>query len=225
MAVTEVAEYQDRKFDRSKYYDERSRDYPIRALFRKLDAQEPRSYTWGCEPHLDQGPDGACVGFSFAHEAAAKPQVHPTDYNLAMRIYRRAQQIDEWTGEDYDGTSVLAGAKVMKELGYFESYYWALTLEEMQFGVSRKGPGVLGCWWWSGMMDPDENGYIHPTGKRVGGHAILVKGYNVKAGRFEVHQSWGDQWGQGGDAYISDEDMEKLLLNDGEFCLPVRTLR
>lgn len=217
-----LGEHDGRTFDRLVRYDDRSREYPIRGLFRKLDADEPRSYTWACEPHLDQGPDGACVGYSIAHEIAAKPRVHPTDNKLAEKIYRNAQKIDPWAGEDYEGTSVLAGMKVAQQLGYFTGYHWAFTLNDILVGVSRKGPGILGCWWWEGMMDTDEDGFVHPTGERVGGHAIMVNQVNVKGEYVRLHQSWGDQWGRAGDAFLTFADLEKLLLDDGEFALPVR---
>lgn len=209
-----------RTFDREIRFDDRSRDFPIRSTFKRLKDDEPRSYTWACEPHLDQGPDGACVGFSFAHEIAARPRVHPTDYDLATQIYRRAKQIDEWAGEDYDGTSVLAGAKVLEEMGYISGYRWAFSLEEALVGISRRGPAVIGCWWWEGMFETDDSGFIRPTGQRVGGHAILATAVNVKQECVRLHQSWGDSWGDGGDCYMTFEDFERILLDQGECCFP-----
>ena len=62
-----------RVFDRLVQFDERSRAFPIRAL---IDADaKPRSYTWQCPVWLDQGTEGACVGFGVSHEAAARPEI------------------------------------------------------------------------------------------------------------------------------------------------------
>ena len=55
--------------DRIARFDERSREWGIR----KLQPGEPRSYTWDCDTNLNQGNEGACVGFGWAQEAAARP--------------------------------------------------------------------------------------------------------------------------------------------------------
>jgi hypothetical protein len=210
-----------RTFDREVNYDDRSLNYLIRGLFAEP-VIEPRSYTWRCDPHLDQGPDGACVGFSIGHEIAARPRELPADVPLSQRIYTRGKQIDEWAGEDYDGTSVLAGLKATVELGYYTGYRWARTLQEALVGVSRKGPGILGCWWYESMFDTSPEGFLHVHGDPVGGHAILVKGVDVPNRTVTLHQSWGPQWGMGGDALMHWSDFETLLLDQGEFALPVR---
>jgi hypothetical protein len=63
---------------------------------------------------LDQGKEGACVGFAWSHELAAYPvRVEVDDEFARSKIYAEAQKIDEWPGEAYHGTSVLAGAKVV----------------------------------------------------------------------------------------------------------------
>ena len=55
----------DIRLDRIKYFDKRSRGYPIRRMVAR---KKMRSYTWRCNVHLDQGSEGACVGFGVAHE-------------------------------------------------------------------------------------------------------------------------------------------------------------
>jgi C1A family cysteine protease len=37
-----------------------------------------------------------------------------------------------------------------------------------------------------------------PRESSLGGHAVLVVGYNKKTERFLVKNSWGPSWGQGG---------------------------
>ncbi|HJP04610.1 MAG: hypothetical protein QGH46_04280 [Gammaproteobacteria bacterium] len=61
------ARTRDRRMDRVIEFDERSRDYPLRRRARR------RSYTWRCDKYLNQGEEGACVGFSIGHELAARP--------------------------------------------------------------------------------------------------------------------------------------------------------
>lgn len=211
----------DPRLDRLVQFDERSRAFPIRALL--PDKAKPRSYTWGCGIWLDQGNEGACVGFSISHEAAAKPVVvlGITD-DTARTLYHRARELDDYPGEDYEGTSVLGGIKAAQEVGWYPSYSWAFGLDDLILGVGHHGPSVLGLDWREGQMDTDANGFIHATGDVVGGHAILCRGVNVKGRYFTLRNSWGSGWGVNGDCRISFDDMDSLLHSQGEACLPVR---
>lgn len=212
-------------------FDERSREYPVRALFGS-DPKPPRSYTWRCDTFLDQGQTSSCVGHSWAHEVAARPVVDDVDSKLAMDIYHRAQQIDPWPGSEpeYFGTSILAGVKAASERGYFSEYRWAFSLDDLIMAVGYTGPAVVGTLWFDGMWQPDEKGFIHPTGTSHGGHAYLINGVRVPSksnplGYFKIHNSWGQAWGKNGGAYILFEDMERLLKEQGEACIPIKRLK
>jgi hypothetical protein len=96
---------------------------------------------------LDQGREGACVGFAFTHELAARPVVHrDVDHAFARVLYLRAQEADEWPGAEptYSGTSVTAGAKVLKAAGRCVEYRWCDGLDDVLLTVSRLGPVVPG---------------------------------------------------------------------------------
>lgn len=206
-------------------FDERSRQFSIRELIASSTA--PRSYTWRCDTYLDQASSSSCVGHSWAHEIIARPAVDHVDSAYAYSVYHRAQQIDEWPGAEpsYYGTSVLAGAKATKETGRIAEYRWAFGIDDMIMAVGRKGPAVVGTAWYEGMFYPDAEGVMKPTGRVSGGHAYLVKGVSLKKEQFRIHNSWGKSWGKGGDAYISFEDMDRLLKEQGECCIPVKRVR
>lgn len=216
---------EDPRLDRLPQFDARSRNYPIRQLLdpRTLEAG-PRSYTWACAYWLDQGQEGACVGFSITHEAGARPAVWEVNSSLALDLYHRAQQIDDWPGEAYEGTSVLAGTKAATERGWYSEYRWAFGVDDLALAVSRHGPAVIGIWWHSSMFSPDSTGLVKLNGNKAGGHAILVRGYNNKTRRFRLRNSWGRDWGLVGDCLIDYEDMATLLSDDGEAMVPVRRL-
>lgn len=220
----------DPRLDRVPQWDERNRNYPIRAL---LEAKEykPRGYTWSVDDHLDQGNEGSCVGHAWAHELVARPKVvDHVDQPFARWIYKTAQNYDAWAGSEYDGTSVLAGAKVMQKRppdmpegrGLISEYRWILDLDELVRTVGYFGPAVIGIWWWSEMFRPAADGMVRPAGYRAGGHALLVKAVDVKRRRFTLHNSWGEGWGLGGDCLVSFDDMAGLLADDGECCVPVK---
>lgn len=216
--------------DRRIEFDEKSRAYPVRTLLTDEQQGRPvRSYTWSVPVTLNQGNEGACVGFAWAQEIAARPwpDKNITD-DYAFAIYRWAQKHDQWPGEDYSGTSVLAGAKAVTEwLERIIEYRWAFGLDDLKRAVAYKGPAVLGLNWYSGMWKPDTDGRIRPTGDLVGAHAIVmpkVRGPQYRNRKFAnsnwVYNSWGlsDGWPWG---WFSDDDLERLLHESGEACIPV----
>lgn len=209
-----------RKFDRHVQFDERSRNFPIRAAV----PLQHRSYTWTVGITLDQGQEGACVGFGWAHELAAKPIIVKdiTNQFAHDRIYKEAQKLDEWDGEDYSGTSVIAGAKVVKnQLKAMVEYRWAFGLEDLRLAVGHAGPAVLGVNWYEGMFNVDSGNFVHAIGQMSGGHCICCFGVNNRSKYFSLHNSWGESWGNGGNCKISFDDMDKLLHESGEACIPM----
>lgn len=227
----------DRRLDRVVQFDERSRLFPVSAV---LPPKNPRSYTWGNTLYLDQGNEGACVGFGWTHELAARPVViNGLDNNFARNaVYKEAQKVDEWPGENYEGTSVIAGAKVIQSLGYIKEYRWAFGLQDVVMTLGYAGPVVLGINWYNAMFKPDADGFIHYGGGLAGGHCILARGVHlVKKDRklpqtFDnldldksyvlLHNSWSAIWGIGGCAKLSLADLDALLKEDGEACVPLR---
>lgn len=217
----------DPRLDRVQQFDERSRGYPIRATIDP--GADPRSYTWRCDTWIDQGTEGSCVGHACAHEIIARPKVLAADHALARHIYHEAQKIDPWPGgsypgadPQYEGTSVLAGVKMLKSMGYVEEYRWAFGLEDLVLAVGYRGPAILGLNWYEGMFEPWSCGHLHASGYLAGGHAILCKGVSVTKRTFTLHNSWGKAWGDGGDALITWDEMDRLLHEQGEAVIPLR---
>ena len=222
-------ETRDLRLDRIQQFDKRSKAYPIRELVEAKGAVSPVTKSWACRKFLDQGTEGACVGFAWGHELIANTVVVNVGNTFAREsIYWEAQKIDEWGGGAYpgadpfyEGTSVLAGAKVIRKLGYITEYRWAFGLEDLVLAVGHQGPAVIGIPWYDGMFNVWGCGYVHVTGQVAGGHAILVKGVNVEKRNFTLHNSWGKSWGRNGKAKISWDDMDRLLGEGGEACIPV----
>lgn len=214
----------DRRLDRLVDFDERSRKYPVRALFGRR--PKLRSYTWRLDGALlDQGAEGACVGFGIGHELMALPApVSPMNNAYAREIlYWGAQRIDQWDGgaypgakPRYEGTSVLAGMKTAQTETWFDSYRWAFGLEDVLLGLGRNGPCVLGLNWYEGMSNTDAQGFIHPTGKVRGGHCTLATKINVSEEYVRGPNTWGPYWGVKGYWKLSFNDLEKLLDRQGE---------
>lgn len=201
-------------------FDERSKLHPIRTLVAALPL---RSYTWSVPVVLDQGSEGSCVGHAFSHEAAARPvKVGNITHEIAVDVYKHAQALDEWPGDNYSGTSILAGAKACVQRGWYTGYKWGFSLSDVLLALGYKGPVVLGINWYESMIDVGMNGIMRVEGDVAGGHAILANGVSIKNRTVRLHNSWGpDDWGNNGQAFISFKDLERLLSEEGEACVPL----
>lgn len=211
--------------------DERDKGFLMSSLIPKAkETQEYRTwkYWWPTGWWGNQGSTPHCVGYAWAHWLAEGPitQVrarskrggHPFDPNY---LYNEAQLIDEWPGIDYDGTSVRAGVKVLKNNGFVSEYRWAWDIEDVINTLLYISPVVVGTVWTYDMFFPDENNIIKATGSFSGGHAYLLDGINVDRGIIRIKNSWGRNWANKGFAYISIDDMSKLISLDGEACVAV----
>lgn len=234
----------DRTFDWRPKFDERSRHYPISTFLAMTPPTTHTKALWKPGAILDQGSEGACVGFGWTGEALMSPvRVSVSDMaqrlwiggggnSVASAIYHQAQREDEWPGEEYSGTSVLAGAKVMSTLGYLREYRWCFGIRDVIDTLIAHGPVVLGINWHQGMYYPDVYGEIMPTGPVVGGHCLVASGYHPakivhpSSGRparpmIQLTNSWGEDWGQKGQAWIETGQLASLLDDNGEACVPV----
>ncbi len=186
-------------------------------------------YWWPSGWWGDQGEYPHCVGYSWTHWLASghitqkrsrklDPLGRPFD---PVYLYTEAQKVDDWLGEDYDGTSVRAGAKVLKSNGFITSYNWAWDIESIKIALLSAGPVVVGTYWTYDMFFPNEDGIIKSTGEIMGGHAYLLDGINIDKQLVRIKNSWGRNWGKNGFAYISFSDLDGLIKEDGEACLPI----
>lgn len=237
----------DPRLDRVMQVDLGTLNYPVSEILPPA-AQTPRSYTWDIDYTLDQANEGRCVEFGICAELLARPVLVPyadvVDILANRKIYWQAQREDEWEGGSYpgaapvyEGTSVNAGMKVAKDLGFYSEYRWAFTLQDFVAAVGYHGPGVIGVDFYNDMFTPDADGFMHVSGSVVGGHCMLVRAVHVvKLDRHYavtwknvdlaksyvlIHNSWGLTWGDAGDAKIALVDLMKLWPG-GEFCIPVR---
>lgn len=241
MALEQVKVFpsDDPRLDWVSKHDSRSLNYTLERLKDVADVGEvdirPRRWSGGVT--LDQGREGACVGFGWTQEFLSSPRpyhaasaVRANEY--AREFYYRCRQVDEWPGENYDGTSVLAGAQVAVERGLIESYWWCTSIEDVRDAVIELGPVVIGIPWYYNMYFTRESGLVEPSGDLVGGHCILIDEYHPgkrlsgeswseRFHGFGWHNSWGDGYGVGGRGFIRYEDLRDLLARWGEACVPM----
>lgn len=225
-----VVNYRGRTFDYVPRLEERNMEYRIKdrlTIFERPDWK--RSVWWTGGPVLDQGSEGACVGFACAGEAAASPmRVRNVTDDTGRSVYHRAKEIDEWEGVDYDGTSVRAGALVMRERKLIKAFNWGKTVDEILLALQTPaseggGPVVIGCEWREEMYETDSNGGVSIGGDVVGGHAILITGYSPSyhgKRRFRWRNSWSKSYGKAGNGYPTVEQVGEVVFGaGGEACV------
>jgi hypothetical protein len=233
------SETSDPRIDRIDEKDPRSRGHSIAELLTAAQYANPRSYTWRCELWLDQGFEGSCVGFAWAHELAARPAVVEglTARFAREQIYFEAQRRDRFPGGAYpgampfaEGTSVVAAAKVVAALGYMDAYRWAFDVRDLIVAVGYRGPAVFGCRWYRDMQHPTADGVAEPNGPLIGNHCVLLNGVKIVRGAdgsadeqasfFRFRNSFGPDWGDGGNGILSVAAV-RALWEGAETCIPV----
>lgn len=195
---------------------------------RKFLIQRPReAVTRTFRSHLSPGPalnqheKPHCVAFSGTRYLTTLPVVNKPPAPPHV-LYDECQQVDEWPGTDYDGTSVRAFCKVLKARGMIGEYRWAPDGETAADFILATGPLMFGTIWTSSMFQVDGDGYIWPKGSPVGGHAYLGLVINRRrknpdntVGAVRILNSWGE-WGQKGRAWMTLGVLDELIRADGE---------
>lgn len=205
--------------------DPRDKNYPIRSIPR-TSIQSKHRY-WVNPLVLDQGNSSECVAYSAFAYLMSSPVYNFINLNTTQ-LYYECQKVDEWEGEDYDGTSVRACFKILKQIGYIREYRWATRHEDVISHLLTKGPVVLGTTWYMNMFDVDREGFVSATGDPSGGHAYLLIGVNTEKkcpdgskGAVRILNSWGRGWGDNGRAWMSFNDLQLLIDDYGEACVAV----
>jgi hypothetical protein len=224
----------DERLGRIPSYDERSRGWQVRTLLdkvRDIDCENgaeivpaPTEVENAPQPvPFDQsdppcpGPYGAdgCVGASFGTALNATPiprapqWKHTIDHSECCWLYRTAQTEDEWAGEAYGGTSLIAALRIAHRFGIISEYRWIgagsqTPIDDLvdTFRLLRSGVWFGIPIYWS-MMDPGPSGLLEvdPASGLAGYHAIygvdlVADPPGLPPGEYVVWQNtWGPDWG------------------------------
>jgi hypothetical protein len=171
---------------------------------------------------LDQGAEGTCVGHGVVGEYLASPvrgkvANAAAGHELALAIFDRAAQLDEFPGESRDnGTSVRAGCLAGRERGWWSGFSWALNVNDVRRALDL-GPVIVGVEWREAMYDTDQYGLVRVGGDVVGGHCLLITGYSPNydghGRRFRWRNSWGPSYGKAGNGYITPDDLQRICFD------------
>lgn len=137
---------------------------------------------------MDQGSEGACVGFG---STRAMMLLNRRRYD-ARWLYHEAQKIDEWPGEEYDGTSVRAGMDVLRLEGH------------------RRVRGTH-----TGTIDPAEGISENRWARSVEEVMACLQSPRYEAmGMVPILNSWGPSYPHL--TYMPLETLDRLIREDGE---------
>jgi len=217
---------QDRKFGLGhiEYKDPRDDIYPMAAVLPEKPFVTEKMWWdngwWG-----DQGNTPLCTVYSWSHWLEDGPLLQtglgnrPKPLFDVNKLYHKAQLNDGLPGTGYNGSTIRAVAKILKEAGVIREYRWANSIDDIVTCILTLGPVVVGTRWYTAMFSPDASGIIQPKGGLAGGHAYLLNGVNTEKQLFRIKNSWGHQYGIDGHAFISFDDFAYLFNNGGQACL------
>lgn len=217
----------DARLGRNILHDEMSRRYAAPAK----DPRKLRSITHNINiPMLDQGYEGSCTGHT-GMENLAGDAFWPTTKKLfpdgvtaedahqyARGIYMDATKLDPWEGvfePDDTGSDGLSVAKVLQARGLISGYRHAFSLEAALTALAE-GPVMVGTVWLDGMYDVSSDGRVQVNGTPVGGHEYTLDRLDVENRLVGMLNHWGEDWAQKGRAWITWNDMQYLLNQNGD---------
>lgn len=180
---------------------------------------------WENPIRLNQGVEGACVGFGWTGFLNAKPRSHDFENAYAFSLYHECTRIDQFPGtwkSGQQGTDVRVGAKVLKARSLINAYAFAESVEAVAQWLLSRGPIVVGVPWYASQDDPQgPHGYAYvdeSSGLR-GFHCVALDAVawtgSSEGSWFGFPQSWGPSWGNNGRGRFTEKGFEILLNTPG----------
>ncbi|MCZ6855062.1 MAG: C1 family peptidase, partial [Gammaproteobacteria bacterium] len=171
----------------------------------------------------DQGTQGACSGFGLAAVIDYLNSKKGVREKVSTRmLYEMAKRHDQWTGEDYEGSSARGAMKGWHKNGVCPEEDWLYDEDDPGFlSADRQDAALkypLGAYYRILHRRSDLHAAINETGaiyvtadthrgwtrledglipytsswKKQGGHAFAIVGYTEEG--FIIQNSWGDDW-------------------------------
>jgi pimeloyl-ACP methyl ester carboxylesterase len=164
-------------------------------------------------------------------------------------LYEMARRHDEWSGEDYEGSSLRGAIQGWKNMGVCQEKLWKFDpdntgwltvnrakdarsqtigayyrlkpeITDYHSALNETGAIAVSAQVHSGWDNP-RSGVIKFRETNDGGHAFAVVGYNDDG--FWVQNSWGPTWGDGGVALWTYEDWVANVMDAWAFRLALPT--
>lgn len=199
---------------------------------------------------LDQGQEGACVGFSIAAAInRLRLNREPKAPLVSERmLYTMAQKFDEWPGEDYSGSSIRGGIRGFWHNGVCLADSWPYDSSDPQGDLTADRSWqardiALGAYYRLRRQLTDYHAALNETGVICASAHVHQGWMRAKEGRIErngdrigghafaivgydaegfwVQNSWGPGWGLNGFAHWSYADWAVNVMDAWVFRLAV----
>jgi len=216
------------------------RDLLLRRVIRSGPVADTMDYRATLQTVRNQGSEGTCAAFAGAgmKESQECGDCGLTDYLSPRYLYHYAKKYDGLGG--LEGTTLRAVMEALykhgicledtwpylppgkkptgadKEAGDFriETYAKLTTLLDMEKCLTIQGPFLIGLDVWQGWMEAGET--IPDPPRRydsLGGHAVLVCGFDSHKKQLLLRNSWGPCWGEQGYSWISYYHIQRCYIS------------
>ena len=183
----------------------------------------PKSINWFDMniPVLNQGNSPACVGYS---TVAMKEEQEMIESNKLVTFsgidfYSELKEVDGMPNQK--GTNIRTAMKMLQDRGVkdstgvpykIESYTSVKSIEELKYSIVANGFAVIGIEVYDNFYKPDDGVVVYKDNSKSNGlHAILLGAYDDNLCKFIIKNSWGEDWGINGYAYLDYMYVERAL--------------
>ena len=186
----------------------------------------------------EQGKCGSCWSFAMTGALESyvlrKRQEPGTDLDLSEQVYVSCSSVGSCKGgvlfplflvreglpaESAYPYAAANGSCASAAPGWEKNTYkisgWGMvwpSLSKIKAALAHYGPLPTSMQVYEDFMHYKSGVYTHVGGKRVGGHAVLLVGYNDQEEYFIVKNSWGTDWGEDGFFRIDYSQMHSLVV-------------
>jgi hypothetical protein len=203
---------------RQKVHDPRSKGFPVAGVIdrSKWVSKSLRVYDPKRNPNQCHSECTGCAKAMEFNTVGNRVAGVVLNMDNAHEFYHLASTLDPFVGEwppDDTGSSGIAAAKAAKQLGYGGEYRHVFNGADGVVQLIQMNRTVnVGTWWYEDMFEPTTKGVITPTGKMVGGHQYLARGYDARLDMVII-RCW---WGSFRDVRISREHLHELIMDGGD---------
>lgn len=182
----------------------------------------PRAYTtqtnqtvrtsrfWKVGPTLDQNGEYSSLAFSLVHHLNALPRRNAYDGEYAAKLHNKIVSSNGGT------LTMDAGMRALRSMGHVNQFRYALTLDSIRKWLLYRGGVSLGFDCYEGMLMPDSQGFVRPTGRRLGRVAVFCRGVSPW-GSLRLQYSYGEGFCHRGMAWLSRADVSWMIKTDSCF--------